>query len=500
MATPPTAPGGGSPTYSVASNGAAISVAGAAIRVASNGTAMRAATEAERLTARLDRLPMTRSLWVMAVLLTFGGFFDGYAIGLIGALGPGLFKAQIFTATTVSFFGMTGFASFVAALFAGFFVATLLVSYVADHFGRRAIFAYSLLWFGIANFIMGMMDTANGVNLWRFISALGVGLELVTVDAYLSELIPKKSRGAAFGYLQAMSAIAFLVSYFLSWQLIPTSIWGYDGWRWVTWLGSIAAVVIWWIRLGLPESPRWLAQQGRIAEAEAVMADIEAKVARDYGAPLPEPDRVHPQDPRKGSVWEIFSPRYRPRTIMLMLFNFFQTVGFYGFVAWTPTLLIAKGIHITQSLKYGTIINIAAVIFPLLIMSFADKLERKWHACLSCFSIAVLGIWFANVDQSWALIALGACLAMAAQWLSYSLHNYQAELYPTRIRARGVGFVYSWSRLSGILTPFFIAFFLREYGPTGVFAFVAVCMAIVILSVATLGPRTNRLEVEAIAH
>jgi putative MFS transporter len=80
------------------------------------------------------------------------------------------------------------------------------------------------------------------------------------------------------------------------------------------------------------------------------------------------------------------------------------------------------------------------------------------------------------------------------------LHNYQAELYPTRIRARGVGFVYSWSRLSGILTPFFIAFFLREYGPTGVFAFVAVCMAIVILSVATLGPRTNLLEVEAIAQ
>ena len=80
------------------------------------------------------------------------------------------------------------------------------------------------------------------------------------------------------------------------------------------------------------------------------------------------------------------------------------------------------------------------------------------------------------------------------------LHNYQAELYPTRIRARGVGFVYSWSRLSGILTPFFIAFFLRDFGPTGVFVFVAGCMAVVILSVATLGPRTNGLQVEAIAH
>jgi len=81
--------------------------------------AARAATEAEELTARLDRLPMTRSIWVMAVLLTFGGLFDGYAIGLIGALGPGLMKSGIFTATTVGLFGLSGLASFVAALFAG---------------------------------------------------------------------------------------------------------------------------------------------------------------------------------------------------------------------------------------------------------------------------------------------------------------------------------------------------------------------------------------------
>lgn len=465
-----------------------------------SGDSNRTATAAERLTARLDRLPMTRSLWIMAILLTFGGFFDGYAIGLIGALGPGLFKAKIFTATTVSFFGFTGFASFVAALFAGFFVSTLLVSYIADHFGRRAIFAYSLLWFGIANFVMASLDTANGVNLWRFIAALGVGLELVTVDAYLSELVPKKSRGAAFAFLQAMSAIAFLVTYFLSWKLTPTTLFGYDGWRWVAWIGSVAAVVIWWIRLGLPESPRWLAQQGRIDEAERVMADIERRVQADYGRPLPEPEPPHYQDPRKGSIWEIFSPRYIKRTIMLILFNFFQTVGFYGFVAWTPTLLIAKGIHVTQSLEYSTIINVAAVIFPFLIMLFADKIERKWHACLSCLAIAAFGIMFGNAESTGLLIVLGACLSMSTQWLSYGLHNYQAELYPTRIRARGVGFVYSWSRLSGILTPFFIAFFLKDFGAPGVFAFVAVCMAVVILSVATLGPRTNRLEVEAIAH
>jgi MFS transporter, putative metabolite:H+ symporter len=470
------------------------------VSVSEDGLSIRSATAAEKLTARLDRLPMTRTLWIMAILLTFGGFFDGYAIGLIGALAPGLFKAKIFTPTTVGFFGISGFASFVASLFLGFFVVTLFVSYIADRFGRRAIFAYSLLWFGIANFIMASLSTANGINFWRFVSALGIGLELVTVDAYLSELIPKRCRGAAFAFLQAMSAIAFLVTYLLSWRLTPIQLFGHDGWRWVAWIGSIAAVVIWWIRLGLPESPRWLAQQGRQQEAERIMADIERRVEADYGRPLPQPEPAQYQETRKGSLWEIFSPAYIKRTTMLVLFNFFQTVGFYGFVAWTPTLLIAKGIHITQSLGYSAVINVAAVIFPFLIILFADKIERKWHACLSCLAIAVFGVWFGSATSSWSVIVLGACLAMAAQWLSYGLHNYQAELYPTRIRARAVGFVYSWSRLSGILTPFFIAFFLRDFGTPGVFAFVAVCMGIVILSVAVLGPRTNMLEVEAIAH
>jgi putative MFS transporter len=465
-----------------------------------NGGTARSATDAERLTARLDRLPMTRSLWVMALLLTLGGFFDSYAIGMIGALGPGLFKAKIFTPTTVSFFGMTGFASFVSSLFAGFFVAALFVSQVADRFGRRAIFAYALLWFGVANFMMGLQTTANGLNFWRFVSAVGVGLELVTVDTYLSELVPKKSRGAAFGLLQAMNALAFLTTYFLSWQLIPVNIYSYEGWTWVTWIGSGAAVIIWVIRLGLPESPRWLAQQGRLEEADRVMSDIEARVQRDYGRPLPAPDAPHYQEPGRGSMMELFSPQYINRTIMLVLFNFFQTVGFYGFVAWTPTLLIAKGIHITQSLEYSTIINIAGVAWPLIVMTFADKIERKWHVCLSCLSIAVFGVWFASAESNLALIALGACLAMSTQWLSYALHNYMPELYPTRIRARGVGFVYAWSRLSGILTPFFIAFFLRDFGTTGVFTFVAACMGIVILTVGVMGPRVNLREVEAIAH
>lgn len=456
---------------------------------------------AEKLTARLDRLPMTRTMWVMALLLCLGGFFDGYAIGLIGALGPGLHHSKIITQTTVSFFGMTGFASYIGSFFAGLFVAALLGSYVADRFGRRAIFAFSLLWFGIANFIMGFQTSADGLNLWRFISALGVGLELVTVDTYLSELVPKRVRGAAFGFMLGITGLSGPIIYLISWRLAPPiTIAGYDGWRWVAWIGSVAAILVWWIRLGLPESPRWLAQQGRVDEAEKVMAEIEARVEAESGRPLPTPDAPQFQQRHQGSWVEVFHPQFRSRTIMLMLFNFFQTVGYYGFFAWIPFLLMRKGIDVKKSLEYTAIIMTAQTLFPFIIMSFADKMERKWQVCISCFLIAVFGMWFASLTSMVGLIILGACLAMSTQWMAYGLHNYQAELYPTRIRARAVGFVYSWSRLAGVVTPFFVAYFLRIGGVPGVFAFVAASLAVVIISVAAMGPRTVNLELEAIAH
>jgi MFS transporter, putative metabolite:H+ symporter len=467
---------------------------------ATEAAAAWTATPAEMLTARIDRLPMTRTLWIMAALVSLGGFFDALALELTATLAPGLFHAKIITATTPGLFGTTGLAGFIAALFAGMFIGTIAFSYVADRFGRRSIFAFSLLWYGTASFVMAFQSGAFGLNLWRFIAAVGLGVELVTIDAYLSELVPKAARGKAFAFLLAISAAAGPFAYFLAWQLVPHAPFGIDGWRWVVFFSAAAAIIVWIVRLGLPESPRWLAHHGRIAEAEQIVDRIEARVQQDYGGPLPPLERPQPHETHKGSIAEIFNEQYRTRTIMLMLFNFFQTVGFYGFFAWVPTLLIAKGIHVTQSLEYGLIIKVAGFAWPFINMAFADRMERKWQVCGSCLAIAIFGIWFGFQTTPFALIVLGTFLSMSTGWLAYSLHNYQAELYPTRIRARAVGFVYSWSRLSGILVGFMVAFFLRNFGVVGVFVFVASCMAVVIVSVAALGPRTNRLELEAIAH
>jgi len=460
----------------------------------------RTTTPAAMITARLDRLPATRHIWILVLLLSLGSCFEIYDLFFTAYVAPALFKAHIFTATTVSFFGMSGLASFIAALFLGLFVGTIVFSYVADRYGRRRIFIFSLLWYSAATAILAFQSTANEINFWRFIGGIGIGVELVTIDAYLSELMPRTIRGKAFAFQQGIGQIAVPLVAFLAWILVPIAPFGLDGWRWVVLIGSVGAVFVWFLRLGLPESPRWLAQQGRLDEAEQVMATIEAKVAAEYGQPLPPIGTPEMELPRAGSYLEIFSPEYRKRTIMLAIFQFFQTIGFYGFANWVPTLLIAKGIHVTQTLEYTFIIALAFPIWPLVSMLYADKMERKWQICASALCIAVFGMIFAAQTSGGAIIIVGLLQTMSIMWLSFALHTYQAELYPTRMRARAVGFTYSFSRISVVFTSYMVAAMLKNFGVNGVFVFIALAMAIVIGVIGSFGPRTTKLALEQISH
>jgi putative MFS transporter len=164
-----------------------------------------------------------------------------------------------------------------------------------------------------------------------------------------------------------------------------------------------------------------------------------------------------------------------------------------------PALLISQGIGVTKSLAYTFVITVAAPVGPLLGVTFADRFERKWQIAWAAIGIAVFGLVFAQQTSAIGVIVCGVLITLCNNWMSFSFHAYQAELYPTRIRARAVGFVYSWSRFSAIFSGFVIAFFLGHYGTIGVFGFIAAAMVVVFVVIGGFGPAVTKRRLEAIA-
>jgi MFS transporter, putative metabolite:H+ symporter len=458
---------------------------------------------AAQIAARLERIPASRALWRIVVLISLGGAFEFYDMFFAGYVAPAMQADGLFTPASLGVFAslgalrVAGFGTFVFATFAGLWVGVVAFAHAADRYGRKTVFTASLLWYVASTAIMALQRSGAGLNLWRFLAGVGFGVQLVTIDTYLVELVPAGLRGRAFSINQCVCFSAVPVVALLAWQLVPAAPLGLAGWRWVVLLGSVGAIVVWALRSGIPESPRWLAAQGRLAEADRVVSGIEAKVIAERRS-LPPAEAAAAPAPvaARARLADIFRGRYRRRTVMLSIFNATQVIGFYGFNSWLPSLLLARGVHVTRGLEYSFFIAVAQPVGPLIGAVFADRVERKVQivAGLACMGIAMAA--FARVSAPALLIALGIVFTLAANIMSYAYHGYQAEIFPTRIRSRAVGFVYSWSRLAAAFAGLITGILLADGGVDAVAAFICCAMLLAMGVIALFGPSTRGIALE----
>ncbi|MFL6825348.1 MAG: MFS transporter [Bradyrhizobium sp.] len=452
---------------------------------------------ADEISRRLENLPASSYLWRLVILLSLGGCFEIYDLFLTGYIAPGLNRSGLLTTTTQAFFGFSGIGAFVAATFAGLFVGTFFLGFLADRFGRKAIFTYALLGYSAASVVMACQSTSDGVLLWRFVAGVGIGIEIITIDAYITELVPSWMRGRAFALNQAVMFVAVPVVAALAWWLVPLSPYGIDGWRWVVLIGAAASMVIWILRLYVPESPLWLARHGRSEEAVKILVTLEGAGSTVRARQQKSANQPTARAAAKVGYADLFKPPYLSLVALFMIFNFCQAFGFYGFANWVPTLLVEKGITVTKSLQYSFIVAFAYPIAPLLAASFADRFERKWIICGASVAIVAFGMAFSQLVVPGLLILCGVLLTASNMTMSYAYHAYQTEVFPTSIRARASGLVYSMSRISAMFSGFIVAYMLREAGVVGVFGLITAAMLVVIVAMAAFGPNVRGKPLDA---
>lgn len=455
---------------------------------AATGTAVAGSTE--RIAARLERLPLTSYQRGLFAIIATAWFFDSIDLGsLTFVLGS---IKQEFNLTTAQ----TGLLSSMS--FIGMFLGAGLAGIAADRFGRKIVFQISMIFWGLGSLWCSYAGDAESLSYARLLLGFGMGMEFPVALAIVSEIIPAAKRGRYMAILEGFWPIGFIAAGLLS--LVILAQWG---WRDVFLLQAIPALFVFIIRRFVPESPRWLAEHGRQDEAEATMRKIEDKVRhRLGGAELPAPQVAAARDVVKGrfSFFELWTPLYAKRTVMIWATWFFALLGFYGLTTWLGALLQDAGYTVTKSVSYTILISLAGLPGFAAAAWLIEARGRKPTCILMLLGSAVSAYLYGNAGSLAMLITFGLCMQFFLFGMWSVLYAYTPELYPTRARATGAGCASAIGRVGSLIGPYAIGVILPTLGHGGVFALGAGSFVIAALVVWILGVETRGRTLEEIAQ
>jgi MFS transporter, putative metabolite:H+ symporter len=439
--------------------------------------------------ARLDRMPITRLHVIVVVCVGLGIFFDTYEVLLAGTLSTTLEKQFLLTENSVK--------AVLASAFVGQFLGAILLGRVADRFGRRRMFLVNLAVYSVFSLVGGLSPNVWLLIVARFLVGVGLGAELALADTYLSDLMPARARGRLIAYAYTIGFLGVPAAGFLARWLVPLAPLGVAGWRWLFFIGALGALVVWALRLFLPESPRWLESVGRDAAADAAMTAWEDS-ARRAGKVLPEPSPVPVAPQQRAAARLIFSREYLPRTVMAWLMSVGSAFGYYGFGTIAVLVLASKGYSILSSLTFISLSYIGYPVGSLLSLPIMERVERRLLLAITAAGMAVAGLLYGYAGNPAEVVLWGFVFTLISNIFSNAYHVYLGELYPTALRATGAGAGYSISRIVTAALPYILIPALDDVGSGLVFGIVAAALAVLIADVMVLGPRTTGRTLESL--
>lgn len=435
----------------------------------------------------IDKVDLNRALMFIVAVAAAGFFFDSFDIVIV-AYGLPLIKQEFHLEP--SQVGLIG-----SAALAGMGLGSWFWGWVADRWGRRVVFAATVLMFSLCTGIAGLSMSVGFLIGARFLTGLGLGGMVPIDQALVTEYAPARIRGRVSAALPLCWPIGIFAAAGAGVLIVPNF-----GWRWLFALGTLPAILVFFIRRGVPESPRWLADRNRHAEAAASLAYVGVTLGmldQAQGELAALPPRAPEPEARFS---DLFTSAYARRVTHTWMLWFCAGFSSYAFSVWLPTIFATYyHINLTRSLLYTFIIAGMSILGRIVAFSLIDIVGRKALIIIGYGVAGCAALMFTRASTEAALLATAMCYGAFADIGSLAMTVYTPEVYPVRIRGKGAALAMGWGRFGGMVSPLLAGFLIQADHLIWVWGFMAAFQFTAAGVTFVLGQETSRRNLESVA-